>query len=429
MKTLTVVIFLTFTYASLMGQQQNSISERISQVGAPGSPSSVILGISPSAIERPKSFEALEASIFSNFSSTSSGNVVPDDLSIEFTPYWAVRNVSINESEYLTPNIGQSLLQNLSISLTSTQDVYKQIDSLNTNALGIGLRTMLLSGSKNMESKILKKFNKIREVTKISNQISSAAEDMNCEQCTKDEYMNKLLQKLNDDSNLPSELIEFYINRIREEFENYNPNDMDANSDSIDNVFDEHFLNGLLDDLSFLRSDYKGFKLELALASGLFFPQNDLDSIVAPSFSFWLTPSFTPFKSDKFTFLGVFRYSHYDYDYFKSINLQDPIIESAIDYGGRIVFNVNSFSVELEAVGRNSDLIVSREIDDAGNTVTTSRGASDFQWIFNLNYSINPQIILSYSIGRQFDNIILNNGKPFISLATLNFGFGGPTKE
>lgn len=405
-----------------------SQEKNISEVKAPGSPASVIIGNSPSAIERPKSFEALEASLFKGYSDNNGGLIIPNDLAIEFSPYWASNKLNLDNSSYLTPTGWETLKQNFSISISNTQNFVIQ-DSVNTNAIGIGIRTMLLSGHKDSDTKILKKVNGIKRDLNISTKVSAAINNIACNQCTKSDYVTQIINNLKNQNQLDLEIINHIKDLIDEEL-TFNPDNMDFNSDAIDDLIDKHFnIDNKVDDITYLRANRKGFKLEIAAALGIDFPTNEMDSSVVPKFGFWLTPSYEPYKIEWLEFLGVIRIFRYNDDFYEEAFPTEEVYRWTVDYGVRLVIKKRKFSLELEGIGRSGKTVISEIINQSGNIVTESKNTDEFQWVFNFNYQINERLILSYNFGKGFDPVILNSQGDLISLATLNFGLGGPTKN
>src|SRR5690554_3575176 len=81
--------------------QGEDLSEEINKVKAPTSPASVVIGNSPNTINRPKSWEALEAAVFANYANEG-GFAVPNDFSLEFSPHYAQKDLKISNGEFLT---------------------------------------------------------------------------------------------------------------------------------------------------------------------------------------------------------------------------------------------------------------------------------------------------------------------------------------
>ena len=80
MKTLNLLFVVLLTVSSLRAQ------EKLSTITAPTSPASYMLGAQPSSVLSPKSFQALETALFSNFSNGEGQTVIPNDFALGFTP-------------------------------------------------------------------------------------------------------------------------------------------------------------------------------------------------------------------------------------------------------------------------------------------------------------------------------------------------------
>ncbi|UCD25331.1 MAG: hypothetical protein JSW51_05270, partial [Gemmatimonadota bacterium] len=113
-----------------------------SDLRAPSSPAFVLFGIEPTAVERPNSPRALAATILSN---TSISDLIPRNVALEVAPYWLASHPTLTFDDYYNANVGQSLLQSLSLSMATTT---LEVDSLGNvgTGVGFGFRTMILGG-------------------------------------------------------------------------------------------------------------------------------------------------------------------------------------------------------------------------------------------------------------------------------------------
>ena len=66
--------------------------------------------------------------------------------------------------------------------------------------------------------------------------------------------------------------------------------------------------------------------------------------------------------------------------------------------------------------------------DTHGNKLFRKDQKSDIQYIGSFNYNIADQIVLTYSFGNRFEPV-LNPNNTLVSMLSLNFGFGTPTKD
>lgn len=473
-------VILLFCFETLASAAQD-LNEKISKLKAPTSPASVIIGNQPATISKPKSWQALEAAIYSNYVNQSGGLTVPNDYAIELSPYWLTKKGNISLEEFMTPNFMQGVLQNLNLSISSTKNFLIK-DSLKTDALGFGFRTLLLQGKKSEVEDLGKKLLSIREKEKISTWIAffvlglqeniknrtklsddsatlllmnnfvsliksrdstvTGAKLLNqikgvstVQQKTDDSFVSGLVKYLNDKEDTLKKMAPLFfgandfkkwVTAIGNGLKNRLPN---KKGDYLDEV------NAILDDLSKLKADAKtveniikdraGFKLELAGALALNFPTNKTDFSLVPRYSIWATPSFTPKHNEHWEFLLVGKYTYLFDDFYKNYSLQKDYFNSNFDYGTRIVYKWDKFSVECELVGRSSRTILEKTRDTNGIITEKIKTDSDFQYLLNLNYRISDSIVLSYNFGSQFKPTA-NSINSLVSLATLNFGIGGP---
>lgn len=411
-------------------------SEKLSEIKTPSAPASLIIGNQANVISRPKSWNALEASVFSNYLNESGALNVPNNFSIEFTPYWAQNKLKLSNSDFLVPKAGLTLLQNLSFSISSTND-YLINDSVHSNAIGFGIRTMLWQGTKSEKDRIYNKYEKVLKDLAASTKIYVLASNLECGNCTLNKYVEKLIQLIEEqqDRIFPTELSKLEKKRILQEIKEYLQNklpdisaDKTANANNVSDALDSFLeIDATVNDIVKLKADRKGFKLEIAVASGLNFPTNETDFSIVPTSGFWLTPSYQPFKYDWIELLGVFRYYNYNLDFYKKYNPDANVFEQTVDYGLRIALKWEKYSLEFESIGREGKSLISEEVE-GDITVRKTKRFSDFQYIMNFNYQISDDLILSYNFGETFNPILEYKGT-LISLLTLNFAMNTPKKE
>lgn len=424
----------------------------LSLIKAPVSPGSTILGLNPSNVNRPKSWEALETTLYSGFFS-GTGNNLPGDFGLEFSPYWAGNN-PVPLDQFLRPSVGTSLEQNLSFSIASTNK-YVVHDTLETGAMGFGVRTMLWQGSKNENAAIVTSYGKLLTDLGISNRIYQVAATMmegkEAENVTRAIFVNELASTLilNQDNIFAGFQVSDgnLLRKIRRPYADYSAiatswiQDFHAYlleklgdvatyeeySEALADLVDEFVeVDYAIANLAALQSDRKGFKLEVAGALALNFPTNETDYSVISKWGFWLTPSYQPFKSDWFELLGVARFYWHNTDFYKAFVTPADVYNYNLDFGLRGVLKKGRVSFEAEMTGRYANVILDRQVDDDGVTTTRSRTSKDYQYLFNVNYRINERMIVSYNFGKQFDPLLAFQGN-LISMLSLNFGVGAPT--
>jgi hypothetical protein len=182
--------------------------------------------------------------------------------------------------------------------------------------------------------------------------------------------------------------------------------------------------------MEYLLNNRPGFKIDIAIACALDFPTNDFNFSIAPQQSFWVTPTYRFIgKASFLEILAVLRYNWYNLSFYKQYFPQSETYEHNFDYGFSVNLIFKKFTLHAEAVGRYSKAIYDQTTDPAtGITTTQSKTQTDFQYMGTFSYQINKKLIVSYSLGKQFQPILSYQGT-LISSFGLNFGFGGPTSD
>ncbi|MCK6639437.1 MAG: hypothetical protein L6Q81_05075 [Bacteroidia bacterium] len=417
-------------------------NEALTNVKAPASPSSSIIGSQPSTISRPKSWESLEASLFSNFIDSNNRFLIPDNYSLEFSPYWAMGG-KISNKDFLTPSVGTSALQNLSVSISSTKS-FKINDTTKTDAMGFGIRTMLWQGTKDEIDLINKKYDDAMTASRISMEIVTTMDSVDYPaNCNKDTFLNILFNKLDAAKNnifestslSESEQAEWlkgfkiYLSDSLPSSASYN--DEKVRADLLDKLIDQYCqLDTKIDYLENVRDERKGFKLEVATAVALNFPNNRTDYSYGSKVGVWFTPSFQPFKEKwhYLEFLGVARYFWYNPKFYSVYMPSGKFFEHNIDYGFKLVLKQKKIALEMEATGRTSSVVLSRTVEADGSITKRTNTKTDHQLIATLTYVVNENISISYNFGRSFKPTLDHKGN-LLSVATINFGLGAPKIE
>jgi hypothetical protein len=114
------------------------------ELRVPASPAFVLMGVSPSSVERPSTPRALALSVLS--ASERSDTRLVQDLAVEFAPYWWESHPNLTFDAYYDADkgIGPTILQTLAISIGTT-DLEDQAAAEGTRA-GVGIRFMLRHG-------------------------------------------------------------------------------------------------------------------------------------------------------------------------------------------------------------------------------------------------------------------------------------------
>jgi len=429
----TKLILFLFLSASIAIAQ-----EKLSNISTPTSPASSILGLQPEVILKPKSYQALETALYSNFTGENKGLTIPNDFSLEFSPYWT-KNHSLTLEEYLFPkSIKDQIIRNSSFSLASTQNFILG-DSSSSNSIAFGYRSTIYIGNKKDRDEVINYKSNLANEQKIQAYIGAEATRLvyNNKVKNKSEFINEIkdfIYKVIND-NTPSlnnnqkltllndiiidiNQLEFNINNtgpFLDKFYNLIYNKL--RTEEIINKFKKYIDNRL------------GWSIDLAYANFINFPNNNFNFSYLPRHSIWITPTYR-FK-EKLNFLrlgGVLRYEWYNFSYFKRYFSEIKIYENNLDYGLSVSSEFKKFTFKIELIGRNSETEIPAGTDSEGNELFRRDQSSDLQYLGSFSYSLTDQLMLSYTFGKKFEPIF-NINNTVVSLLALNFGFGAPTDE
>jgi len=430
-KLLVLAIFLSPSFLHAQ--------EKLNSLKAPTSPASSILGLQPSTVLSPKSYQALETAIYSNFSGQDGNGIIPNDFALEFTPYWT-KNHSLSLDEYLYPkSFIDQLARNSSFSIASTQNFILG-DSTATNGLAIGYRVTFYLGNKKDKEDFQKHKDSLTKELKINTRIGAEAEGLfeNKKISSKRDFLEKikytLTKTIYELDNLESikDAEELVVRIIKEAIliELIDINDYDEFLNEFYSIIDGNRVgNSVFNNFKSYIRNRQGFSIDVAYASLINFPTNQFEFSIIPRQSFWITPTYR-FK-DKYSFLkfmGVLRYEWYNGEYYRKYFPESKAYTNGLDYGFALATELKNFSVQIELVGRSSNSEFLAGTDISGNQLYRKEKNSDFQYIGTFSYNLSDQIILTYSLGNRFEPV-QNPDNTLVSILGLNLGFGTPKRE
>lgn len=411
--------------------------EPLAQLTTPTSPAAALLDLNPTVTLAPKSYQALETALYSNFVNSNNETVIPTDFALEFTPYWT-KNHGLSITEYLYPeNLGTQLLRSSSVSIASTQN-FVLGDSTSTNALGIGYRASFFFPNKKDKAIVEKSIGEIRNDFNLKNEIRAPAIlflEINPEASKADflkEIMPTVISEINKSKHFsdPEELQKF-LNKFEAELlalPEITPATKDAFLDQFSQILDQEYQTyRLISNFEEYLTRRQGLTLDIGLATLLNFPDNTFEFSYVPKSSLWITPSYR--FTNNFDFLkalGVFRYEWYHDTYYDRYFPDTFVFKNNLDYGISIISEFKRFSLQFELIGRHSSSEISVATDDFGNDLFRKETKSDLQYTGNFSYNVTDGIVLTYTLGSRF-RTIFEPKNTLISLLALNFGFGAPT--
>lgn len=424
-----IYLITFFTCINLSKAQEN---EKISNLKTPSSPAASVLNIVPGSVLQPKSYQALEAAVYSNFLSDNK-LTLPENFSLEFSPYWFKDHGLDLKSYLIKTSFIDQLKRNSAFSLASTQSYYLG-DSTKTNSLAFGYRTSFYFKSKKDEEKITYLLKSIYEHDSFITELTAlAAEILLLKPSDAKSFMDKyevLLQNKLNENQVYKGVTEQFISLIRVRIEKLQG--VDFNQIKVFGVINqsakEYFkMDEDTKELKEYINNRYGFHLDIAYANFLNFPTNDFEYSIVPKQSIWLTPSYRFYGDLKnLKLIGVLRYQWNMVDYFTRYFPNNKLYKNNLDYGMALNGNFDRFSAYIEFVGRKSITDIAAGTDDNNSPLFRREKDSDLQYLGTISYRLTEQIVLSYSLGKNFQ-ILNTKGNNLISLLSLNFGFGAPT--
>jgi len=429
MKKLITYVGITVYSFCLFGQDQ------LNKLKTPSSPAASMLDVQPTVILQPKSFKALETAVFTSMNDSNS-SIIPNNFSLEFTPYWA-SNHGLSLEDYINPSSSLDQLgRNFSISVASTQS-FALGNGGNSEAIAFGVRSKVFYPTKKdlkIGAEAIQAIDKKNELA-TSIQGSFNYTFANALFTTPKEYL-VYLKNVTDTNlrvigNLKNEnLIDSISNAIISRLPLLDMDKPDPFLDSLDVVIiseiEKVIKGSILENFKTYLGNRQGFSMDFAASTLLNFPTNNFEFSYAPRMSLWFTPSYNFGGSLEFLqFLTVLRYDLYDLNYYQKYFPTSTTFKNNLNYGFAINTQFRNIAFNIEVVGRSSNTEIPAGLDSEGNELYRRESESDIQYVGSVSYNLRKDLVLSYSLGKKFDPI-LNPSNTLVSLIALNLGFGGP---
>jgi hypothetical protein len=439
---------LHFLLLTLLYFLVNSISnaQTFEDLKAPSMSAATLIGSQVNEITSPKSLKALETSLLNNFMDSNNNIVLPDGYALEFNPFMLLKGEQFHYLDYLE-NQPQNLYRNISVSVASTNSL-KINDSINTNALGFGINWTLFNGKVDEETKrnYIKALNYSDKLIELhATALSSIADlvEANEENLQKGVDFAVLRNNLNktftSDGTMDDEEL-MYLSLLKELPINLTYSELETKYDElIKTQLRKPSLIEIRKQMEETKMNRYGFRLELNSALGLSFPNNDFYTSYIPKVGAWMNISYrlpkklitdNSFKKDTlkkaspFEFVGLIRYINVNREFVNSFNPFDSLNldpGSYFDLGIRANIDFRKLNLGFEYIYR---LNQSKEFVMVDNVEFSRTINSDtYKFLFNINYSIKDNIVLSYNIGKNYGLSETSKGI-LISGVSLNLGFG-----
>ncbi|MGH7323701.1 MAG: hypothetical protein ACREJ9_03535 [Candidatus Rokuibacteriota bacterium] len=125
------------------GQRADTTMDSLTNLRAPASPAFALLGVAPTAVERPTTPRAVAVSLIS---ATGTGTLFPRHYALEVAPYWLVSHPRLTFDQYQNPGFWQSLRQTWSVSLATADLTGLGVGTDSGTAVGFGTRAFVARG-------------------------------------------------------------------------------------------------------------------------------------------------------------------------------------------------------------------------------------------------------------------------------------------
>lgn len=429
---LAFVSVLMLLSISAFSQNESLNPNDFTHLSAPASPTSVLLGLTPSAVLKPKSMDALETALATNVKG-SNGIGIPDDFSLEFSPYW-LSNHGLGIEEYLDLSFRDQLIQNSSISLGSTNDFLLRDSSL-TNAVAFGYRVSFKLRDPKKRQRVSDYLRISRGESDFTSEVKirldiEEAEGVDISSEEKfDEWAKTILsQLLVEKKGGELAVAEEIVTQVLADVKGYLPGEEASRPyiNEINTKLTERVSSGASEQIEAYFESPGRSSFDLAYATFVNFPSDDFEKSYFPSQNVWATFRVGFGAMNKETnLLVVFRQQWYDTNYYSKYFGSENIFSSSQDLALAFEHRNNKFNIQFEAAKRFSSKEVPAGMTDSGEQLYVKRSSEDLQYSGSVSYELGPGLVLTYVLGQQFDplNQLESN---IISTLSANFGFGRP---
>ena len=403
-------IFLLLACVSLqvVAQQKDTVLT-LDQLRAPSSSAFNMLGISPSEIERPKNPTdfALSLGNASNYLS-----VIPQNYAIEVAPFWVLGGKTSFDQFIKGDNIGNNILQTAVVSLgTATANSIK--DQSQYRQVGAAVNFSIFRGSVGDEFKTWKA-ELIKSQKIYTGKIDSIKATLNEIDDKAVKNLIELYKQAQNTTPGSTQILTEAINAIRK-----------ATIIKVDEIEAEfkrtkgEELVEKLDELSKTSFKRYGFKMDWAVGTVIDYPDSNFNQAYLSKFATWLTLGHE--DKDGSNILFLLRYAaNFNRFYRNDLNqIISDINIGNLDMGVRVFKDFSDrFTLSFEYINRipfysNSNYAI--------NSVSGPSRTDKYD--VSLNYKVGKNQNISFTYGKNFDNIVTQSGN-LITALNYVIGFG-----
>jgi hypothetical protein len=356
-----VLLFLACSMSCFAQKEIDSL--KTSDLELPNSPALTLLD---------KSFSLVEVSNSSNSINANLVNI--KDNAVEIVPYWLFKKgqfTSVNAYHGFTVDATDVIIkQNIfnDLKKISISSAYTTSESLSSISFGLRFNIMSVKDIKKINAVIAseKAYIAGRDAYIAANRV---AEILKINSTPEKQAIIAILVKDPDDSKLKN-----YKSQIDTEARNSLMDTYDkANKSTFDKLskdFNKYY-------------NHKCFTWDMALGASENFPENQIDTGRLGRYGVWSTAKYSWMLEDNF--LNIYGYGRYlkDESQIDAISL-DYITNDYLDFGGKLEFQYNKFSIAAEYINRNGD-------------------DKDFRLVGTLQFKIQDNLYLTGGYGKNFN--------------------------
>lgn len=445
MKKVICSIFVILSAFSLVAQKKDKSLEAIS---APSMPSASIIGSQATEINKMKSLKQIETAFLTNFLDSNQNLTLPDNFSVEFNPYLLSDRKNFNYESYLENDFKTCFIRNLSLSLTTTNS-YQINDTLSSNAIGFGARTILWNGKVN--ESLMKKYFKTIGMNQTNLHIDSKVRA----------YLQAFKSQHMGVSKKVSELIDFILQNLEKDEDlnlamDGNMNQLIANvklilesiqvtedpvtiTDDFIDDFGDNFAEKFVKERDLVLAELKkalediqhkryGFRVDVNYAQAFSFPTIDFDNQISPRWGLWSNISYKPnIKSQErpsnLEFIALARLIANNDEFINKYQPVDTTFNSDLifDLGIKGMYEYKKVSASIEYIFRRNT--IDEVIIHDGKEFKNSINNDSYKFMFSLDYRFTDNIIVSYNLGKSFGQYSNANGNLVTDLS-VNIAIG-----
>ncbi len=364
---------ILFSSTRLFGQENQPPAFNL--IRTPTSPAFVMLGIAPTAVERPNTPASLGLSVLNT---TNTFSQLPQNYALELSPYWLLPHPRLTWRQDTTRSIIESLLRTGTVSVATAQ---LGSEVLPVTGFSAGLRASLISGTMTrtaINTLVMAESLLAVQASSFNRRLDKALRETHL-----DDLRERALVEAGEDSMRIVAVIERYA-AIEDSIRAALVDGSLVSSDA-----DEELAEALEG-----AGEREGFALEGAVGLTWQYPRMVVDSVRFSRFGVWLTPSY---QGRDVSVIGVVR--------FMSDELEPSM--GLVDIGGRLLYTHELFAVSGEYVHR---------------IFTGNGGAASQRRISGIvEYRVLQDVWLQAAIGKDFDPSAAGS---LIARLGLSFQFG-----